>query len=210
MMYLSRLILNPRSRQVQSELARPYELHRTLMKGFPDGVRREQANLLYRLENHPLTRSLTLLAQSTVKPDWTPLLSAGQGTYLLASPETKQLSLHLSEGRVLRFRLRANPTKRLSTGKGNKAGKRVHLFKEKEQLNWLKRRAQAAGFRVMDVRITPEGNLNDYRRRLTIYQVRFDGILQITDPQALAQALRRGIGPAKAFGCGLLSLAPAG
>jgi len=209
MIYLSRLILNPRSRQVQSELARPYELHRTLMKGFPDGVRREKANLLYRLENHSPTRSLILLAQSTIKPDWTPLLSAGRGKYLLVPPQTKQLSLHLLEGRVLRFRLRANPTRRLSTGKGNKAGKRVQLFREEEQWEWLQRRSQAGGFRVMDVRITSEGNLNDRRRHLKIYQVRFDGILQIIDADAFEQTLRKGIGPAKAFGCGLLSLAPA-
>ena len=34
-MYLSRLILNPRSRRVQRELAEPYEMHRSLMKAFP-------------------------------------------------------------------------------------------------------------------------------------------------------------------------------
>ena len=33
-MYLSRLILNPRSRQVRSELADLYEMHRTVMQSF--------------------------------------------------------------------------------------------------------------------------------------------------------------------------------
>ncbi len=37
--------------------------------------------------------------------------------------------------------------------------------------------------------------------------VRFDGVLEVTDPAALAAAVRDGLGSAKAFGFGLLSLA---
>ena len=39
-MYLSRLILNPRSRRVQKEIEYAYELHRTLMRGFPQNHNR--------------------------------------------------------------------------------------------------------------------------------------------------------------------------
>ena len=39
MLYLSRLILNLRSRRVQQELANVYELHRTIMTAFPGGCR---------------------------------------------------------------------------------------------------------------------------------------------------------------------------
>lgn len=37
---------------------------------------------------------------------------------------------------------------------------------------------------------------------------RYDGILAVTDPDRFARVLARGIGPAKAFGFGLLSVAP--
>jgi CRISPR system Cascade subunit CasE len=37
----------------------------------------------------------------------------------------------------------------------------------------------------------------------------FDGILTVTDAEALIQEMMQGIGPAKAFGCGLLSIARA-
>ena len=37
---------------------------------------------------------------------------------------------------------------------------------------------------------------------------RFDGILEVTDPAAFAATIAAGIGPAKAFGFGLLSVAP--
>ncbi|GFO83041.1 MAG: hypothetical protein A49_26680 [Methyloceanibacter sp.] len=44
------------------------------------------------------------------------------------------------------------------------------------------------------------------RQRLTA--VRFDGVLLVTDPSKLCEAVRLGIGAQKAFGFGLLSLAP--
>ena len=37
-MYLSQLTLNPRTRRVQRELANPYELHRTLMRAYPEAL----------------------------------------------------------------------------------------------------------------------------------------------------------------------------
>lgn len=38
----------------------------------------------------------------------------------------------------------------------------------------------------------------------------FDGRLEVTDPQKLRRTLQQGIGTAKAYGCGLLTLAPLG
>lgn len=43
---------------------------------------------------------------------------------------------------------------------------------------------------------------------VTLTRVTYNGILQVTDPAALRRALTGGIGPAKAYGCGLLTLAP--
>ena len=37
---------------------------------------------------------------------------------------------------------------------------------------------------------------------------RFEGILQVTDAEAFAKTLAAGIGPAKGYGFGLLSVAP--
>lgn len=38
--------------------------------------------------------------------------------------------------------------------------------------------------------------------------VTFDGRLEVTDPAALRRTLTQGIGKAKAYGCGLITLAP--
>jgi len=205
--YLSKLTLNPRSRQVQSELARPYEMHRTLMSAFPDGVRRVNANLLHRLEIHPQTGTITLLAQSTLEPDWGALENAGQGRYLLNPPQYKPISLNLPTGLNLQFRLVANPTiKKKRDGKKN--SNRIPLVREEKQLEWLHKKSIQHGFVPLHTQVRPIGNQTSRKRQLTIYNVKFEGLLQITDDDAFARALQTGIGPAKAFGCGLLSLAP--
>ncbi|MER5450539.1 type I-E CRISPR-associated protein Cas6/Cse3/CasE [Streptomyces sp. NPDC002766] len=48
------------------------------------------------------------------------------------------------------------------------------------------------------------------RAPVSLVTVTFDGRLEITDPQLLRRALTQGIGKAKAYGCGLLTLAPLG
>jgi CRISPR system Cascade subunit CasE len=43
---------------------------------------------------------------------------------------------------------------------------------------------------------------------VTLVAVTFDGRLEVTDPAALRRTLTQGIGRAKAYGCGLITLAP--
>ncbi len=219
-MYLSRLILNPRSRQVRKELANPYDLHRTVMRAFPDGVRREDADILYRLEadqNPPL-----LLVQSEIEPAWDALnpgwLHPASPFDPLPNPAVRRVeSLHLPAGRILQFRLVANPIVKKKR-EGKKHSNRVPLVREETQIAWLQDKGKIHGFRVHQALVTDPRKYTLWKRRgtkaqkkppITLFTVRFDGILQITDPEAFAQALRQGIGPAKAFGCGLLSVARA-
>ncbi|OPF76734.1 type I-E CRISPR-associated protein Cas6/Cse3/CasE [Streptomyces antioxidans] len=44
--------------------------------------------------------------------------------------------------------------------------------------------------------------------RVTFHSVTFEGRLRVTNPAAFTTRLLEGIGPAKAYGCGLLTLAP--
>lgn len=212
MIYLSQLTLNPRSRMAQSESHNPYQLHRTLMQGFGDNVKREDANLLHRLEINSSTGALTLLAQSTVEPDWGALTEAGQGHYLLSPPKCKSVDLHLENGRALRFRLVANPTvkkvRRAENG-ARKNSNRVPMLCEACQLSWLYKKARQHGFKIMDAYVSQSTTLNARKQAIKLFTAQFDGLLEITDSDKFADALQSGIGPAKAFGCGLLSLAPA-
>ena len=47
------------------------------------------------------------------------------------------------------------------------------------------------------------------KHRLTLSMVTFEGLLEIKDAARLADHMRKGVGRAKAYGCGLLTLAPA-
>lgn len=215
-MYLSRLILNPRSRQVRAELINPYEMHRTLMRAFGDDLTGER--VLFRVDTDRRTGTPTVLVQSCAEPDWR-FLDDATG-YLLSgagdNPAARSFEPQFAAGQALQFRLRANPTKKLSdrrTGTAN--GVRVGLYEEEEQLAWLGRKGQDGGFAVSSCHVIPEGKLDhtrgagDARAKMPLLAVRFDGVLHVTDPDALVQTLRAGIGSAKAFGFGLLSVARA-
>lgn len=222
-MYLSRLILNPRSRQVQSELARPYEMHRTLLRGFPNGkVHAERTDpdavgMLFRVDEDPGSGRLHLLVQSQQPPQWGFLAETG---YLLPdaadNPATREVNLQPQAGQMFAFRLRANPTKRLSAGKGNK-GKRVGIYDEEDQFVWLACKGEQHGFRLLQSQISRDGKVVNEKaiertgkeHKLELFTVQFDGALQVTDPIRFSEALAGGIGSGKAFGCGLLSIAPA-
>ena len=86
-MYLSRLILNPRNRRVQREIADPYQMHRSLMKAFPDDLDQDAERVLFRLERPSRTGArhggLALLVQSLNLPDWSWLAEPGAQGYLL-------------------------------------------------------------------------------------------------------------------------------
>jgi len=204
-MYLSKLTLNPRSRQVNMDKGNPYELHRTIMCAFPP-FDHEAERVLFRLEGKQLDQ---LLVQSTLEPDW----SALKNNYLRTAPEMKHLKeLELQHGQILRFRLRANPTKRDS-----QSHKRIGLYQEKDRINWLRRKGELHGFSFHDNNIIlsstfwNEFNIpskeDNQKHRSRFNLVDFNGLLSVENPDSLLNAVRQGIGPAKSFGCGLLSLA---
>lgn len=217
-MYLSRLLLNPRSRQARREAADPYQLHRTLMNAFAG--KRDESGVLHRLDVDARTGSLMLLVQSQARPDWGFL---AERDYLLPAdpfgsldnPAVKPFDLPLRTGQLLNFRLRANPTvkKVRRDGMGERRNSnRVPLVHEAAQVEWLQKQAAKNGFRLLHLDVSQPASATSYKRDnggpITLYTVQFDGRLQVVDPDALRQAIVQGIGPARAFGCGLLSLAP--
>lgn len=202
-MYLTRLTLDVRSHMVRRDLGSAYEMHRTLARAFaPDEASRPE-RFLWRLETvgagwgQPV-----VLVQSAQPGRWEPLTSIHG--YLSRPPEGKAVEMAdlVQEGRRMRFRLLANPTV-------TRNGKRYGLAGEEEQLAWLSRQGERHGFRVEAALVTAQGLMDSRKegRPLTIQQVLYDGYLEVLNSTQLSQALIAGIGPAKAFGCGLLSVA---
>ncbi|MBH4384400.1 type I-E CRISPR-associated protein Cas6/Cse3/CasE [Pseudomonas aeruginosa] len=201
-MYLTRLTLDPRSAQARRDLGDAYEMHRTLSRVFAD----EQApasRFLWRLEASGNAWSTpTLLVQTASEGNWS-VLQALPG-YLLGEPQSKSLALRqwLESDISYRFRLFANPTV-------TRQGKRYGLVGEEQQLAWLARQGERHGFVVEAALVTFSEVLGSRKRqtRISVLRAAFEGRLRISRPDAFGQALVAGIGPAKAFGCGLLSLA---
>ena len=216
-MYLSRLILNPRNRRVQREVADPYQMHRSIMRAFPDDLDEQTERVLFRLEPHPRTGTPSLLVQSLTHPDWSWLAEPGARGYLLPvdapNPAIKSFDLSLVPGQALTFRLRANPTVKRKFKDGQH--KRVGIYREEEQIEWLERKAGWGGFHLVSVNTRRQETVGGRIRRdgathkLRLLSVQFDGLLQVMDPERLGQAVRQGIGRGKGLGFGLLSLAPA-
>ncbi len=232
--YLSRLVPNLRSREARRDLADCMAMHRTLMSTFPDKLSsngaRTEAGLLYRVEALP-GGAIALLVQSVLPPDWAHMPPSW--LHPDADPQVKEISEALSRvdsGSLLRFKLVANPTRKIGTktsadGRKNN-GKRVELHGEQEWLAWLERKAGQSGFRlkavraashVPDVRSGRDLRATGRKRgpdgssaTLTFYGVVFEGRLEVVDAALFHACLRAGIGPGKSYGYGLLSLAPGG
>src|SRR5262249_44669039 len=110
-MFLSRLCLNGRSRQVRRDLAQPYEMHRTLWRGFPA---HDPGRILFRVDSDRTGMRPAVLVQSDNRPEWEALEELGSD-YLLAPPDFKAFEPSFAAGQRLRFRLRANPTKKVGS-----------------------------------------------------------------------------------------------
>ena len=245
-MHLSQLTLNPEAGDAQDDLRSPYRLHQRIARAFPDPERekhRARHGILFRVEA-PAPAGVAVLVQSTTLPDW----GALEPGYLTALDGPKPFEPAFRAGQRLRFRLVANPVRRVSRPRldpapeGSKKDHRVHRQplvhplpdpahgRADGYLPWLLRQADEYGF-SLDVAEGPVGPepvvthapFRTARRRtnratrdearlakqaVSHFGVRFDGTLTVTEPEALARAVRSGVGPAKAFGFGLLSLAP--
>jgi len=198
-MFLARLRLN-RGRIAVGWADNPYRVHQRLMMAYEGEPR-----LLFRIEEQP--EGVQILIQSHGEPRWP---AAFDGFPVLAGPpEYKAFTPRLQAGRRYRFRLLANPTVK-------RDGKRLGLLREEEQLSWLARKLAAGGAEVLSCRAAPRGLQRSGRNpfkdaaRQTHLAVLFEGLLQAQDAARLEAALESGIGSAKGFGFGLLSLAPAG
>ena len=204
-MFLSQLTLNPRCADARRDLGSAYEMHRTLSRAFTSNSATQPSRFLWRLESNAIGwKPPVVLVQSQTAGDWSALENIAD--YLAADVEHKRLDLAalLQQDASMRFRFLANPTV-------TRNGKRLGLAVEADQLTWLERQGAKHGFQAEFALISGQDLLESKKNshRLTIQQVLFEGRLRVVDPSNLAEALVLGIGPAKSFGCGMLSVAPA-
>lgn len=198
-MFLSKVDLAPRWAQ------EPYQWHRALWQLFPrrpDAVR----DFLFRTEPETSGGHLQVLLQSAVAP-----VDGSDGVSLRA---TKPFTPTLRQGQRLRFHLVANPVKTIRDAQERKNARgeikpcRVPLIRGDQQEQWLRRKLDgAAELQTVEIANRPAIYFHRQGNAGKVVPVRFDGILDVKNPERLLELMRIGIGPAKSFGCGLLSLA---
>lgn len=197
-MFLSKLFMH------RIELVDPYQYHKFIWELFPN---REDdgRNFLYRVERRIPGQGVEILMQSSVQPQ-----DRSENIELVAS---KEFEPRLSKNQFLRFKLRANPVKAIRDDhKQRKNGEhkiRVPLIREEQQVDWLIRKVKEYAM-VESVIVRNEVPLYFYKRdsgRGKIQTVSFEGYLKVIEPDGVKQLLLSGIGPAKSFGCGMLSIA---
>lgn len=202
-MFLSRV-------EIPWEFARnAYNLHRQLWKLFP-GEEREarksnddvRQGFLFRVEENPTGRPARLLVQSRRTPE------VALGVVILG---TREIHPRPVAGQRLAFLLTANPVKTIADAQreakpDKKSEKcRVPLIKEEDQREWVARKFASVG-EIETANVMPHAPIyfRKGNRGGKLATVTFDGVLRVSDPIRLAEFLENGVGPAKAFGCGLL------
>lgn len=201
-------------------LANRQHIHQRLSMAFPEpggrfsadgyGVTRDEGGFLFRIEPGPLTR---IVVRSRILPDWGRAFKKAGWLVEPKLPRPRLFDLEsLIESSEFAFELEANPTKRLrNDGPEGRKGARVPVREIEKLEGWIEDHADKGGFQILDdtLGIIPLGRRTAHMRSAPNRHwdaVQFKGRLRVTNVATFANSLTQGIGPAKAFGFGLLSI----
>ncbi|TNU73347.1 type I-E CRISPR-associated protein Cas6/Cse3/CasE [Miniimonas arenae] len=216
--YFTRIAINPRRRGSHRVLGSPHFMHGAVGSCFAPTAPPERP--LWRVDR--TTQGVFLYLVSDVAPDPTSFVEE-YGWPLAGGWETRDYAVVLDavrNGRQFAFRLTANPVHnvRMPGRSGEPEPQRTTRLSHvtaTQQLKWFTERAQGWGISVGDddapsVEIVERAVLTFGRqgRKVTIGTAVFEGELTVTDEGELRRRLVTGFGHAKAYGCGLLTLAP--
>lgn len=190
MTLITRITMNPASPTVRHVLASTQRIH-AVVAAITDGSTRP----LWRLDGDRLT-----IVSDTFDTDRAlarldhPAITGGDYTGLN----------HLDGHGRYRFIIEANP---VSTHDGHS----TPLREPGRQIDWLRHRLARNGATADSVSILTDrvDRFRHGQHTVTLHRTRFVGILTVTDMDRLRMALRLGVGKGRAYGCGLLLLAPA-
>lgn len=228
-MYLTRFRLNTARVGARRLLASPQILHAAVMSSFadipPSASTDDGPRVLWRIDNNNRAETYLYIV-GPAEPDLTHLVEQA------GWPTTGRWETHdygpflsrLAKGDRWAFRLTANPVHSIRRTSDEPTKVTAHVGPA-HQMQWLLKRQESAGFNVLEKapqqRLIPDRDTHQLtvhnRRQLsfskgkgkpvTLVTVTYDGQLEVTDPDALRTTLTRGLGRAKAYGCGLMTLA---
>jgi CRISPR system Cascade subunit CasE len=185
-----------------------YDWHQAVWQAFP-GRDDKPRDFLTRLDQRREGFRLLIVSPAKpTRPDWCP---PGPESW-----KTKPIPATYFTRNRYAFQLCANPTRKVSKqrpdGSLTKNGTRVPLRTREEFLEWIQRKGQQGGFTADQATLRTFSRGREYfdknGQRGLHSAVEFQGILTVTDPARFHETFTRGIGSAKAFGFGLLVIAP--
>ncbi|HHU10556.1 MAG TPA: type I-E CRISPR-associated protein Cas6/Cse3/CasE [Intrasporangiaceae bacterium] len=218
-MFFTRFRMNPNMRGSVRLAASPQRMHATILSAFPpDRIELPSGRVLWRLDT-PTRHEWTLYIVSPARPSMEQLQSEC-GWSQEPSWQTADYGRFLdtlTKGQRWRFRLTANPVRSVAQGRGQRGRIQPHVTAE-QQLAWLVERSANHGFRIdgdlEGPTVVTRRERGSFQRgkgagrvRATLSRAQFDGLLDISDPELLRTTLTQGLGRAKAYGCGLMTLA---
>lgn len=235
MPYLSKIWLNPLRTGAQRLLRNPQAMHAAVLGGLSRQPVTER--VLWRQEDDSRHRAAVLVLTESA-PSWEHLVEQagwpGSDEEQALVRSYKPLLDRVVRGREFVFRLRANPVaatrqplqpspaqRRHLDQEGRQRGVRVAHRTVAHQLAWLDSRFDSWGFEPMDnssgvadvclaarQRLVFNRQAGESTGRVTIETATFEGRLRIADVERATASLLQGVGPARAYGCGLITLAP--
>lgn len=213
-MYLSRVEIDINNRQKMRDLTHLGAYHGWVEQSFPKEIAKgERLRHLWRIDI--LRGHSYLLVLSPDQPDPQKLSRYGVlGTAQTADYE--KLLNDIQDGQIRPFRLTANTVRR-KTQHGRKITTVITAIPELEC--WLLAHSQKCGFNIVTSPLSGEKELrvSDHHtellkrgnKRISLSMTSYEGALQISDAEKFKQALTKGVGREKAYGCGLLTVMPA-
>jgi len=207
-MYLSRLTIDRTNPGARQSLRDCQDMHRTIMQAFPDTASkntREDLNVLYRL--YAGEKAISLYVLSDIRPDWERIRSFG---FLPGGcKDISRLPDAFEPGRNFAFDIMLQPSKKVGRADGN--SQRVMLKSQEERNLWLERKAEENGFEMIWFREEGQNKLFGKHKSgnggpVYLSAIRYTGVLSVTNKDRFENAYRKGIGPGKAYGLGMLML----
>ena len=208
-MYLSRVKIDKRRKSCYKFLSSAQVMHATIESCFD---KEDNSRKLWRLDH--LRDQYYILIVSENEPNLR-VISEQYGFEKQEKNEEikdyKKVLEILQNGQTWRFRLRANPVRSVKKFEGEtmERGKVLSHVTVEYQKKWLSDRNKKLGFEIKEFDII-QRDIKKFKRQgntVTIGMVTYEGILEISDIEIFKESLVKGIGKAKAYGCGLLTLA---
>ncbi|MCD4556951.1 type I-E CRISPR-associated protein Cas6/Cse3/CasE [Schaalia sp. lx-100] len=231
----TQVLINPGKYEGRKLLLNPQAMHARVLRFFPPDMESKKGErVLWRIDSQEHRHILYIVAPET--PDTGGFVEqAGWETRPAQSADYQPLLDKLRVGQEWRFRLRANPAHRVASAVQGQRGKVLPHVTVTQQIAWLCAQGKKHGFlipnfgtndEIQDLQQVKEGiptvavtergdrifdhyNKNRLgKEQITLRQAQFDGALRIENVDLFRHALVSGIGRGKAYGCGLLTLAP--